>query len=82
MLLTGSRLRGAKSDGVRLRGSAGNTAELNLYNEVAIAGGNYDEVYDILGERESDTINNYGTLTTAGSINLGELFQIEEEGPE
>ena len=63
--LHGGTITSAKFPGVRIVN--GDDNRLAIYDEVTISGG----TYDILGGDDNEAIDNYGTLTALGDINLG-----------
>jgi uncharacterized protein with beta-barrel porin domain len=63
--LNGGTISSAQAEGIEFYGGVDNTLTIN--NTVTISGG----TTDILGGDGNETINNYGTLTTPGDIDLG-----------
>ena len=64
--LNGGKITSDQANGIDFY--KGNNNKLTIRNAVTISGG----VYDVLGGIKNETIDNYGTLTTSGTINLGE----------
>jgi uncharacterized protein with beta-barrel porin domain len=66
--VSGSRIRGLNF-GIYEQYGLNGTNQINLYNTVDVVGG----LYDIRGEYGDDTINNHGTFTHTGKIDLTAL---------
>ena len=62
----GSTIASAEDRGVEFRGGMANT--LTIYDTVTISGA----LFDVRGSDGNETINNYGTLTALGIIDLGD----------
>ena len=62
----GSTIASTEARGVEFRGGATNT--LTIHDAVTISGASFD----VRGSGGNETINNYGTLTALGNIDLGD----------
>ncbi|MCP5037355.1 MAG: autotransporter domain-containing protein [Rhodobacteraceae bacterium] len=68
--LKGGTITSALSEAIEFHGGA--TNRLTIYNEVTVSGDTANDRADVLGGDYDETINNYGTFTAAGIIDLGD----------